>query len=73
LLVITSSWKKRVEKGNKGFENDHEYHDDTNVNAANDKTSNTNTKSTGKGGKKRRAKVVSEAEAEVDEDDEEDD
>lgn len=73
MLVITSSWKKRVEKGNKGRNNYHEYHDATNGDESIPNAYDVNLKSTGKGAKKRRAEVVTEEEGESDESDDEDD
>lgn len=72
LLVIISSWKKRVEKGNKGIRHDENYNDGT-TDDANVATSNTNLRSTGKSAKKRRAAVVVEEDAHGEESDDEDD
>lgn len=72
MLVTISSWKKRVEKGNKGTRND-ENHNDGTTDDANVATSNINLRSTGKSAKKRRAAVVVEEDAHGEESDDEDD
>lgn len=69
---ITSSWRKRVEKGIKGTPNYYEKHEGT-IDDDYVETSQTSLKSTGKGAKKRRAAIVDDEDAETDESDDEDD
>ena len=73
LLVIISSWMKRVEKGNHGNRYDYDYHESMSYDCTNVTTSHTTLRSTGKGAKKRRADVLTEEAAEAEESDDEDD
>lgn len=71
-MAITSSWRRRVEKGlrtdNQNDAYDATRYDNTTISVGID-----DSKSTGKGGKKRRAAIAGEEASDADESDDEDD